>query len=46
MPVILGGGGVFVIHGYTNFTLLNKAIVVVKASYNFTPDYAFGIQLA
>jgi hypothetical protein len=46
MRVNLGGGGVFVIHGYTNFTLLNKAFVLVKASCNFTPDYAFGIQLA
>jgi hypothetical protein len=32
MRVNLGGVGAFVVHGYNNFTLLNKAFVLVKAS--------------
>lgn len=32
MRVNLGGVGAFIIHSYTNFTSLNKAFMLVKAS--------------
>ena len=41
----LGGVGVFVIHGYLNFTLLNKAFVEVKANYNFTTQPEICLRL-
>jgi hypothetical protein len=45
MRVNLGGVGVFVIHGYLNFTLLNKAFGLVNASLPLIPKFACGSLL-